>query len=338
VGVVRGLVQKQVLHDDAFHRGKARRDVPGVGVGLQNVLALDVDALERAVERGVQHVGDAQAGLVVETDPPQRLEHRAGRLAGNMTVAGELVGERAYVARALQIVLPAQRVHADAGTPDVAGRHGEVGDGDHRGRALAVLGDAEAVVDRAVSPGGVEAGGGADHLRRNAGDLRHRLGAVARLGDERRPVLEFVPVAPLAHESLVDQAFGDDHMGERREHRDIGAGQQGQMMRGFHVRRAHQIDAAGIDHDQPGALAQALLHARGEHRMGVGRIGADQHCSTGYCKSTGYFRGAIGLINRSHSLGPRRLFLDRARSRQSNPPEGPRCRMHDVLTGLRFCW
>ena len=187
----------------------------GVGVGLQDVLALDVEALERAVDRGVQHVGDAQAGLLVEADAPQRLEHRAGRVAGNVAIAGELVRERAHVARALHVVLPAQRVHADTRPPDIAGRHGEVGDGDHRGRALAVLGDAEAVIDRAVAAGGIEARRGPDGLGRNAGDLRHRLGAVARLGHEGGPVLELVPIAALAHEGFVDQAFGHDHMGER---------------------------------------------------------------------------------------------------------------------------
>ena len=43
-----------------------------VGIGLQDVLALDVEALERAVDRGVEHVGDAQARLRVERDAPQR--------------------------------------------------------------------------------------------------------------------------------------------------------------------------------------------------------------------------------------------------------------------------
>ena len=69
--VVGGLVEEQVLHDDAFHRREAGRDMLGVGIGLQDVLALDVDALEGAVDRGVEHVGDAQARLVVERDAPQ---------------------------------------------------------------------------------------------------------------------------------------------------------------------------------------------------------------------------------------------------------------------------
>ena len=39
-------VQEQVLNHHAFHRFKARRYVLGVGVGLENVLALDVGAFE----------------------------------------------------------------------------------------------------------------------------------------------------------------------------------------------------------------------------------------------------------------------------------------------------
>ena len=75
----------------------------------------------------------------------------ARRVVGDMAVAGELVRERAHVAGALHVVLAAQRVHADAVAADVAGGHGEVGHAHDHGRALAVLGDAEAVVDRAVA-------------------------------------------------------------------------------------------------------------------------------------------------------------------------------------------
>jgi hypothetical protein len=78
-----------------------------------------------------------------------------------MPVARQLVRERAHVAGALHVVLAAERVHADAGTADIAGRHGEVGDRHHRGRALAVLGDAEAVIDRAVAAAGIEPRGAA---------------------------------------------------------------------------------------------------------------------------------------------------------------------------------
>ena len=52
-------------------------------------------------------------------------------------------------------------------------------------------------------------------------------------------------------------------------------------MVGLDVRRAHQVDAARIGDDQLRALAQAALHLRGEHRMAVGRIGADDHDHVG---------------------------------------------------------
>ena len=139
--------------------------------------------------------------------------------------------ERAHVAGALDVVLAAQRVHADAGPADIAGRHGEVGDRHHRGRALAVLGDAEAVIDRARCRRWRRA------ARRRAWSsagtpvhLLDRLGLLRGSDDELRPVLELVPVAALADEGLVDQALGDDDVRQRGQHRDVGAGLQRQVI------------------------------------------------------------------------------------------------------------
>ena len=42
----------------------------GVGIGLKNILALDVNALEGAFDGGVQHVRNAQARLLIERDAP----------------------------------------------------------------------------------------------------------------------------------------------------------------------------------------------------------------------------------------------------------------------------
>ena len=36
------FIEKQVLHDDAFHRTECRLYVLGVGVGLRDILTLDV--------------------------------------------------------------------------------------------------------------------------------------------------------------------------------------------------------------------------------------------------------------------------------------------------------
>ena len=52
------------------------------------------------------------------------------------------------------------------GAADIAGRHREIGDRHDGGRALAVLGDAEAVIDRAVAAGRIEPRGGAQVVGR----------------------------------------------------------------------------------------------------------------------------------------------------------------------------
>ena len=312
MGVIGRLDQEQILHHDAFHGREPRRHMLGVGVGLQNVLALDVDGLERAIDRGVDHVGNAQAGLGIEMHAPQRLERRPRRVFRDVAVARHLMREGAHVARALHVVLSAQRVHADALAPDIAGGHGEIGDGDHRGRALAVLGDAKPVIDGAIAAGGIEARRAADQLRRDAGDLLHLLRAVARLRHEGRPVLELVPIAAFAHECLVHQPLGHDDMGERGDHGDVGAGLERQMVVGFDMRRAHEVDAARIDDDQLGALAQALLHARGKHRMAVGGIGTDDQDDVGLLDGIEILRAGRGAVGGLEPVAGGRMAHPRA--------------------------
>ena len=264
VGEARRLVEEQVLHDNAFHRLKAGGHVLGVGIGLKDVFALDVNAFERPIDCGIEHVGDPQARLLVERHAPVFLEQLPRRIDGNVPIARELMRERTHVAGALHVVLTAQRIYADARPADIAGRHGEIGDRHDGGRALAVLGDAEAVVDRTVAAGRVEPRGAADRLRRHAGDFRDFLGTVARLRNEIRPVQEFVPVATLADELFVVKLLGDDDMRQRGHDRDIGAGFQRQMIIRFDVRALDHFGAARIDDDEFRALAQPLFHARGE--------------------------------------------------------------------------
>ena len=292
MGVIRRLDEEEVLHDDEVHGREARRHMLGVGVGLENVLALHVETLEGAVDRRVEHVRDAQAGLGIELDPPFLLEGLARGLVRDVLIARQLMREGAHVAGALHIVLTAQRVHADAAPAEIAGRHREIGDAHDRRRALAVLGDAEAVVDRAVAARGVETRRGAQLRRRNAGVFLGRLGTVALLGDEGRPVLILVLVAALAHEFFVHEPFGDDHMRHRRHDGDIRAGLQRQMMGGCDVRRAHEVDLARIDDDELCAFAQPRLHARAEDRVRVGRIGADHD-------------DHVGLVDRVRNLACR---------------------------------
>ena len=294
MGELRRLVEENVLHDQAFELAQCGLDVPGVGVGLGDVLALHVHALVGAGQRGVEHVGDAVARFRVEGDAPVLLEQGAGGGVGHRPVARQLVREGAHVAGTLDVVLAAQRIDADAGAADVAGGHGEVGDGHDRRRSLAVLGDAEAVIDRAVAGRGVEAGGGADVGGGHAGDAGDRLRAVFRLQDEGPPGREVFACAAAGDEFLIDQPFADHDVGQRVEHGDVAARLERQMMRRGDVRRAHEVDGARIDHHQLGAFADAALEQRAEHRMAVGRIGADDD-------------DHVGRQDRSEILGAGRL-------------------------------
>ena len=70
VRVTRGLIQEKILDHDAFHRGHPGGDVLRVGIGLDDVLAFNVNALERSFAGGIQHVGDAQAGFVLQRNVP----------------------------------------------------------------------------------------------------------------------------------------------------------------------------------------------------------------------------------------------------------------------------
>ena len=159
----------------------------GVRVGLGEVLALDeqprkVPSIAASNMLGMRRPG---SGSIVVPHRSSKIARTAG--VGDVPVAGQLVRERAHVARALHVVLTAQRVDADAVAADVAGDHRQVGHAHDHGRALAVLGDAEAVVDGRVRPGRVQPGRRAQVGRRDAGDRLGGLRAVLRAADELRP-------------------------------------------------------------------------------------------------------------------------------------------------------
>ena len=65
----------------------------GVGVGLHDVFALHIQPAEGPVERGLEHIGDAHARLVIEGDAPVALEQAAGGGVGEVTIARQFVRE-----------------------------------------------------------------------------------------------------------------------------------------------------------------------------------------------------------------------------------------------------
>jgi hypothetical protein len=88
-------------------------------------------------------------------------------------------------------------------------------------------------------------------------------------------------VAAFGDVGLVQQPFGDDHMGQRRDHGHIGAGAQLQVIVGLDVGRLDQIDAARVDHDQLGARAQARFSCASQTPGGRRGVGADDQDHVG---------------------------------------------------------
>jgi hypothetical protein len=105
LGELRGLVEEQVLHDDEFHVGERGLDVRRVGIGLGDVLALDVDRLEIAGARRVEHVGNTESGFGIDAYAPVLFKLGAHVLPRDVAVAGQFVRERSHVAGALHVVL-----------------------------------------------------------------------------------------------------------------------------------------------------------------------------------------------------------------------------------------
>ena len=143
---------------------------------------------------------------------------------------------------------------------DIAGRHGEVGHRHHHGGALAVLGDAEPVVDRAVAAGGVEPGGGAHLGGRHAGEIaRQRLRRMLRgSATKSRPGRGIGDIAALGARRPRRQALGDDDMRHRIDQRDVGAGQQRQVVR----RPRHAASARGRSARGSATISLAPLRSR----------------------------------------------------------------------------
>ena len=183
VGELGRLVEEQVLHDEQVERRRARRARAWCW-GRTGRCPRPARTGPGTSRRGRRRTcwGCAGRARRAVAMPHSCSNTLARAVVGDVAVPGQLVRERAHVARALHVVLAAQRVDADAVAPDVAGGHGQVGHAHHHGGALAVLGDAEAVVDGRVAAGGVEPGGGPQLGGGHPGDLLDRLRDCSRAG------------------------------------------------------------------------------------------------------------------------------------------------------------
>ena len=273
----RRFVDEQVLNDHAVHRHQCVRDVRGIRVRLGDVLPLDVHALELSRRGRIEHVRNAHPRVTAQFGSPQVRELLANGVVGHVPIPAELVRERPHVAGTLDVVLSAQGIDAHTGPPDISRGHRQVGHRHHHGRALGMLGDPEAVVDRRIGCERVSPRRRTNLIRRYARGLLQCFGTVLGQPNEVFPRAEGLRVASLFDKRSIDQTVGHDNVTDRVDDRHIGPGQQLQMVGSFHVRRADQPDRAWINDDEFRSLTQASFHSRGEHRVRVGGIRTDDH-------------------------------------------------------------
>ena len=157
-----------------------------------------------------------------------------------------------------------------------------------------MFGHAQTVVDRAIAALGKQPRRRAHFGSRNAGQQGHRFRRILRLADEFGVVLEFIPIAAVLDELFVEQTFGHDHMRQSGDDGDVGAGGQGKVMFGLDMRAFHHLGAARIDHDQLGALAQALFQAAGKDRVAGNRVRADHDDHIGFFNRIKVLRASAG--------------------------------------------
>ena len=144
--------------------------------------------------------------------------------------------------------------------------------------------------------------------------VAERVGAAALGPPHQREDLQAPGTQPAAllprrevDVGLVDQPLGDDHVRQRVDQGDVGARAQLQVMRRLDMRGADEVDPARVGDDQPGALAQPLLHARGEHRVAVGRVGADDQDDVGMLDRVEILRAGGGAIRGLQAVAGRRV-------------------------------
>ena len=181
-------------------------------------------------------------------------------------VVGEVHGDGADVAGALDVVLAAEGVEAGAAAADVAGGEGKVDEGEAGLGAVGVLGDAEAPVEAGLVGVANDVGGAFEGGWGDAGEGFLAFGGpVADGGGDGLEVLDAV-----GDKVFVDEAVANDDVEQGVVHGDVGAGAALEM----HVGPAGEFDGARVGDDEFGAAADGGLHLEGGDGVGLGGVGA----------------------------------------------------------------
>ena len=276
VGQAGGLGQKDVLYHQMLQPGQGLAGMGRVGVAHGGVFALDQHGADLPVKSRVDDLHHSQAGLAA-----QRAGRHTPKLFGlgaygglaHALVVGQHHGNQARIAGALHVVLPAQRVQAGAGAPNLPGDERQGNEAARVVGAVGVLAHAHAPQNHAVACGGV----GAGHLAQGGGvDAAHRGHGFGRkvghmgleLGKVQRVLLDV---------RGVRQAFKNDGVQHRVEQGHVGARLKAEVL----PRKAGQLGSARVGHHQLRATLHRVFDPGGAHRVVLRGVGADDEHEVG---------------------------------------------------------
>src|SRR5690348_6374772 len=104
----------------------------GVSVGLDRILAQNVQSSQISTSHRVQHLAHMPAVLRRYRHPPRSFESGTGDVVVFYVLkAGQAIRYGTHVAPALDIVLPSQGIQARAVAADMATKQGKVDQGEH---------------------------------------------------------------------------------------------------------------------------------------------------------------------------------------------------------------
>ncbi len=239
VGELRGFREEDFLHDEVVEILEEMDHVRHVGVRLRRILADDVERGEFLRLHSLDHLGEMPPILRDDVPSPRALELRAVVVGGDVLETGELVGQRAHVAAALDVVLSAERVAPAPVASDVSGEERQVDEREHVVDGVVVLGDAERPADHGAVGRGVCVRRVADDL---GGDSRDALAEAQRIGFYR-----FFIGLIVSRSALDELGVGEPGVDDLARHgvgeRDIGADVEAEPHVGpFGGRGAPRID------------------------------------------------------------------------------------------------
>ena len=265
VGELRRLRHEDVLHDQTVQVLEQRCGVRGIGLGVGGVLADHVERAQVAALHRVEHLGQVPSVLRDDRHAPRALEPLArGRVLLDVLEPGQLVGDRAHVAAALDVVLPAERVDAAPVHADVAGQQAEVDQRQHVVDRVVVLRDPERPADHRAIGFRVGVRDLLDDLGRNPG---HGLTSLQRPVHHGR-LVRLEPGGRVLDERVVLQVVDDDLARDRVGKCDVAAHVDAEPQ----VSPLRGLRPARIDDDHLGSVVDPLEDVVEEDRMRRSRV------------------------------------------------------------------